>query len=539
MALDRHLHNSHQAITFDILNRISTLTDQRLYDEVLHRFLRDSSGGALLVDTESGFMPPATGSGANLLVATGTGGDRSTGWGMKIQVGLGFRKMSSGEQPLADLPLFVPMFGDAEKTFTTQNSDGSLPRMDHVYMKPLYTDGNSSASINIIDPSPPNNITAETRDQNTAYDYDFSYEVGDPDAGAAGGTGAPPAPTGYVDNDLVCKILVLAGSGDLEDNEIVDQRTIFEMDQGLVPGVTSLAASAIVVDPTVEGQNDGQSALEALETGLATAIPTAINIGSFEYVAPGQVQIAPGVGDVVKIDIDGTVLTQGVVLNFDMATDIDGAAEGGTGRAPWYCYAYNVASVITAALTLIPPHDSGGAKPGYHPSRPTWKCVGMVMNDASENFIPFTNSNNVTTFTDFKGLLHSLVTGTALAQWALLALEMPETSPYALCTHFIRGTECWGLVGQSDAADTITNDQADYSDLVADIVHGLSTYRSAEFDDPESHVDEFVLPIADRANPGFKHAMLRSQSGPATFNLIAHQLVLRGWFDPWAPRITG
>lgn len=531
--MDRHLHNDHQAITSDVLNRISTMTDKRLNDEVLHRLLRSATSGSLLADTESAFMPGADAL-AQLEVVTGTGGNRDSGWGMKITVGLGFRQMSAAEQPLVDLPRFQAMFGAVEKTFSTSNSDVTDPRMDHVYMKPKITDGNSS-TVKIIDPVAPNNITSDSRDINAAADYDYSYEVGTPHAGAAGGSGAPSAPSGYVDNDLVCKILVLAGSGNIEDSEIDDQRDLFEIDSDLVPGVTSLAASAITVSPTVEGEADAQSALEALETAIAAASQTGINIGVLEPINTTSVRIAPGLGDVVKIDCDGTVLSQNTNLVFDITSDIHGPAEAAD--TAYFLYVYDNAGSIAVKISSVAPHDTQDTKPGYHPTETTWRCVGEVMNDASSNIAPFTNSQGVTMYTGSKGDEHTgLVTGTATsAEWALIALRMPETSPYAILRHYVRSSLRWACIGQSDASIAMPTEAIGYSALPADVIHAMGSYYSLDASQHEQEVESFVLPIADRSNPGFKHAMTRSQAIAA--NLHANQLFLIGFYDPWSSRM--
>jgi len=526
--VDKQLHNSHQGVTYEDINRISTMTDKRIFDEVFHRMLFAASTDLQLADTESGFFPPTgTGDDANLLVKIGAGGDRDSGVGMKITTGLGFRKMSAGEQPDDDLPLFVPMFGAAEKTFTTDNSDGSEGRIDHVYMKPAETPGNSQ-TVKIIDPVT-ENITDESRDTNQAYDYDYAYVAGTPDTPPS--LGAPSAPGGYTESDKIAEILILPGSGALDPGDVTDTRELFEIDDQLVPGVTALDADVIVVDPQVEGQSNAQDALEALEDGVAAASASGLLVGRLEYVSTGVVKIAPGIGDLVKVDIGGTVLSQ----NTDLVFTLDGDADLDTGieasSRAYYLYVYDLASTIGVKISETPPDDIGDANPGYHPTEtPVWRCVGSFWNDdqGTGNIVPFIMAGDRHLFKEHSADQENDLLTTAQTSWNVETISIPRTMPAMFGTVFVEdGGGYITIYGCSDASGTLPNSATAWNQWFVDSDMDGAMYVTKNTGESWLPIE---IPIANRAAPAIGVGVLQSSG------LNYHMMVVRGYVDPWAPR---
>jgi len=547
--VDKQQHNSHQAVTYEDLNRISTMTDKRIFDEVLHRMLFAATTDIQLADTESGCFPPAgTGDDAQLLVKIGAGGLRQTGVGMKITTGLGFRKMSAAEQPDDDLPLFVPMFGAAEKTFTLDNSDPVNPRIDEIYMKPAETPGNSQ-TVKVIDPTT-ENITDESRDTNQAYDYDYDYRTGTP----AGSPVGPGEGAGYTASDKICSILVSAGSGALDPADITDERELVNVDPELVPGVTSLDAANIDLTPNVEGQDNAQDALEALEDAVSLASPTGVNIGQLEYVSPGVVQIAPGVGGVVKIEVNGVIREQSGALTFTLpglgtpGQDLDTGNE--TASTPYYLYVRDFASALDPIISAEAPQDTDGAKPGYQLTQNTWRCVGSFWNNMD---------GNITTFRMSRGgkhtfLMHendgdhthwnnaaqddqsAIADPPAVAEstaWQPMALRIPLTAMEVFLSTWIDDGSGRSVVfyAASNASTTLSLAASEHKNWLKTTTYKEVLYVITSGGPEYTPIMEF--PIEDRTAPAIAIGITQAV-GSALDN---HEILVRGYRDMWAPNL--
>jgi hypothetical protein len=498
--VEKHQHNAYQQGLYTDLNRISSLGDKRLMDHILHRMLFTAGGSpnVKVVNNASAYFPDDS------CLVEHVSGDRGTGVTFSVAVGLGFKKFASG-QPDADSPEFLPIFIDSADSVVTTGSDSGDPRIDRIYLKPAYADENQD-TINIIDPSPPNNITAESRYLNHAYRYELAYVAGTPDPAPS----APSAPSGFIDADGIADILIQPGSGAFNPSDLTDTRTLLEMDDQLVPAVTSLPADQIVVDPTVLGQAEVQAALGALSTGLGTVVPRGLLNAKLNYVDTENVQLDVALGTLIQIEIDGVVLTDAGPIIFDLsdAADREGAQTEDASTL-YYLYVYNSAGTILHKLSKTAPVLNVALKVGYHPTSTGWRCVGFIFNDDSSNICPFTASAREMKFKEFASDYFWALSRTLPLAWTTLDLStmVPEGACSVEFIHMQYVDDAQVAFGASDASVALSAGDAamfydDASMADAIVIHsGVSPGGGTRI-----FLDlVFSLPIVDRSSPAIRY----------------------------------
>jgi hypothetical protein len=434
------------------------------------------------------------------------------------------------------------MYSAVEKTFTTTNGHAIDPRIDHVYMKPAVTPGNEQ-TVKQIDPDT-ENISDVALDTNLAYDYDFAYIEGTADSSPVG----PTAPVGYTESDKICEIRIEPGSASLPQGQITDTRGLFNIDPELVPGVTALEASAITLDPEVEGQGTAQLALEALETGLAAASATGLLAGHFEFVSHDTVQLTPGIGGSLRIEINGTVLEQASALTFTLpglssgGADLDQGVEAAS--VAYYCYVYNSASTLAVRISAQEPDDFYESKPGYHTVNTNWRCIGTLWNDKNGDIVPFNVGGGGRVMfkehvapngdhTHYNGNTRTVDMPLAVsADWEPVLVRIPEGSQEVFCSVYADDTSNRRVVfyGASDASETLVPGSTEDENW-------LDTDRNKEAlfmftSGSVENIHSIEIPIADRANPAIAVGILEAGGGA----LAIHRMLVRGYVDPWVPR---
>ena len=523
--MEQHKHNAYQQILYTDLNRISSLSDKRLMEHLLHRMLFVAGGtpNVKVANNTSAYFPDDS------CLVEYVSGDRSTGVTFSVAVGVGFKKFSSG-QPDADAPAFLPIFIDAADSFVTDNSDPTNPRIDRVFLRPVYADENSD-TVNVIDPSPPNNITAVSRYLNNAYRYELQYVAGTPASSPV-----PPSPPGdFIAADAIADILIQPGSGAFNPSDLTDTRSLLEMDDQLVPAVTTLPAGSITVSPTVLGQSDAQAALEELETEVGTDVPRGLLNARIEWVNTQSVKLDVALGTVIEIEIDDTVLTDAGPITFDITTDRESPQVEGTSEA-WYLYAYNSAGTILQKMSLTPPEDNVALKVGYHPTSTGWRCVGSVWNDASGNIAKCRWSSG--------GWVHFIEGGsdqtyalgaTVPTAWTARSLDIPLVASAVKLLGSLLSLVTSIVYGASDAPGTLPTGLG-YHELTDSGMEGVLARFGSRDTEPTSEIAtaQFEIPISDPSTPAVRYGILNEANGGSVSD---HNMRICAYCDRFAPRV--
>lgn len=522
--MERHKHNAYQQILYSDLCRISTLTDRRIFDRILHRMLFAAGGSpnSKIANGASGFFPDDS------CLVEYVSGDRSTGVTFKILVGLGFKKFATG-QPDEDSPAFQPIYVASEQSFVTDNSDPTNPRIDRLYIKPAIVDADQ-ASVNVIDPNPPNNITSELRYRESVASYEYAYKAGTPAASPS----PPPAPSGYTDADAIAEILIQPGSGSFNVDDLDDLRTLFEMDDQLVPAVTSLPAGSITVSPAVMGESNAQDALEALETEVGAVVPKGLLVGRLEYVNTQSVKLARIMGSDIRIEIDGEVLTSSSDITFDITSHLEGGQTEGASE-PIYLYVYDSASTILQKVSQTAPVLNPANKCGYHPTNTGWRCIGSVWNDSSGNFVPGRWVDGWHEFYDGDSDQHYNLGTTVPTAWTSRSLNVPLCAAAVRILAHARINSASVVFGTSDAPGTLPSSApgSNAHRLSASGMQGVLARLTSDMTYNEGEADQFDLPISDASSPAIRWGILREYTtGTCVFN----ELRVLAYYDLFAPR---
>jgi hypothetical protein len=522
--VEKHKHNAYQQILYTDLNRISSLSDKRLTDWLLHRmlFVAGATPNVKVANNTSAYFPDDS------CLVEYVSGDRSTGVTFSVAVGVGFKKFSSG-QPDADAPEFLPIVIDSADSFVTDNSDPTNPRIDRVFLKPVYTDENQD-TVNIIDPSPPNNITAESRYLNNAYRYELAYVAGTP----ASSPSPPSPPSGFIAADAIADILIQPGAGAFNPSDLTDTRVLLEMDDQLVPAVTSLPAGSITVSPTVLGESDAQAALEALETAVGNAVPAGLLNARLVYVNTLSVKLDVALGTLIEIEIDDTVLTDAGPITFDITADLE-SPQTESASTPYYLYVYNSAGTILHKISETAPEDNVALKVGYHPTNTGWRCVGCVINDASSNFIPFLTEGQAMRFKGYSSDLYWSLSTTSPLAWGTLDLSiLPEAVTAVQLAHAVLGEDgivCFGASDASVALPTGTGDKWYSASGMDDVIFRNGTVE-VPGGDAQQNDAYFKMPIADPASPAIRYGNVETL---ASAYLNSSKLKLASFDYPYLP----
>ena len=513
----KHRQSDYQQITAAVLNRISSLTDRRLFDFLMYRLLHSNASGEALVDGVTAYFPLT-----DCMVEL-VSGDRATGVTFRIRPGLGVRKFSTGDQPDTDLPNFQPVVLESEQTFVTTGSNPTNPRIDRVFLKPVYADGNA-ANVNIIDPNPPNNITSESRARDRIYSYLHAYVAGTP----APSPVAPAAPSGFTNSDAIAEILIIQGSGAFNPAQLTDLRTLFEINNSMVPSITVFPADQVSVVPDVLGQSEAQAALEALAASIAANAQKGLLDAVFERFDTTTVRLSRKTGSDIRVEIDGAVLSQSGSLDFVLPTHLETGSEEASTR--YYCYVQDVASVMTPRISVTPPVVNPSLKMGYHPTQTSWRCVGSFFNDASSNVLPFRTNGRWLRFTE-KDAAHFYNPGslTSPKAWTSQALTIPIGARAVQIQAFLDGNDNYLCFGSSDVVQALPATNAPHA--LDETEMGGVLFRIGGFADSVIEYGNGELPIADPAAPAIKWGIVQV----GTTDITDVQFRVLAYYDPHLP----
>lgn len=142
------------------------------------------------------------------------------------------------------------------------------------------------------------------------------------------------------------------------------------------------------------GKGDFTQLTAAINALIASALAPSFKgklIGRLERVDGANARLTRGFEGNVYVDADGNFLSQATDLGFDMAADIDGSE---TADTFYYLYVEPTGGppvdTLTPHISATPPllAPSGG-KLYYHPTNPTWRCIGSVYNDSAQDLVHF------------------------------------------------------------------------------------------------------------------------------------------------------
>lgn len=207
----RHEHSDYQRIDADVLNRISSLTDRRNWDGVLHRSWVRPDGAALAEDDLGVF-------GGDFLVAHSSGA-REAGMTFSIAAGTAFKYLDTNQSD-ADEPSLIMLHSAVALSANLSASHATLDRIDAIYIKRNSATGDS-ATRDIINPSTLA-ITGSSIPTTRAYGVTVAVATGTPHASPV----EPSPPSGYDAEDKLATITVQAGSGSFDPADLTDNRVV-------------------------------------------------------------------------------------------------------------------------------------------------------------------------------------------------------------------------------------------------------------------------------------------------------------------------
>lgn len=210
----RHQQNQNQRLTFSDANRISSLSDRRLF-EVLHSILISPATADPIVDGEAAYLSDDD------VKVTYQSGDRSVGVQFQVATGIGFKFNAAPAD--ANEPRFHLINVPSAFTVTANASDPTNDRIDRLFLKEKLVDANS-VNVDVIDPAT-ENISTQSLPQDKRYEYEHAYVAGTPAASPS----PPAAPAGFTDADEVARWILRAGSGAFNPSDLTDERTLFSV----------------------------------------------------------------------------------------------------------------------------------------------------------------------------------------------------------------------------------------------------------------------------------------------------------------------
>lgn len=302
-----------------------------------------------------------------------------------------------------------------------------------------------------------------------------------------------------------------------------------------------LAAAGVV--RTTTGPGGDNDLLNAILNLLAARTQRGTLHGSFEYVSASQVRLRPRLGTRIAIEIDDVVYQKAVDLVFDHALDFSGSE---TASSPVYYYVHWDPAGDGGAGDFVPhathtsPHLPGGAKPGYHPTNTTWRCVGTAWNGPGSDLVPFTLRRGRHTFRERVADHYHTLTMT-FGGWLDLALNVPDGAGAVSLLVLLRGDDPRVAFGTSDApgslptTETVPHSLNDANMQGVLAIAGNETSSNISTSGGPTQTTQTLqidLPIADLASPGIRYGALDEGAAGASnaeMKVIAYD-------DPFAPQ---
>lgn len=515
MTIRRHRHSQHELVRASDVNRISSLGQAQLMDEILRRLLVSNATHLPLISGKAAYFP------GDCLVSH-VSGDRSTGVQFNIGVGLGLKNF--GSPPSPDSATVVPIHVAVAQAFTTSPSDATNPRIDRVFLRPKTVTGNPQ-TVFVIDPIT-FNITSTSLDKDTIDSFEHLYVPGTPAASPV----APAPPAGWTVDDLIATVTIAPGSGAFNPagGNLADNRSQLEASSGLVPAITVFPASDVsVASPLVD--SDAQAALERLTTSVSAAVPLGLRTGLFEYVNTSSVRIAEGFGGNVSVEIDGVVVSQPGPLVFAFPTHLDTGAEALS--TFYYCYVRNSGGTLVPVISATAPQFADGTKVGYHPTIADARFVQAFYNDSQGNVAPFdedatravylrsTSSGSVGTRNFFKVQMPTDTEQPSIYASVSLVGKVPLGARVARLIAGMRGNDVVIYYGRASLVGVSIND---FPTPVRIGDHNTGGNTSGQMSGLG-----FDLPMSNPSSPAFVWGT--EIFGSTGANLADHAVVVSGW----------
>lgn len=268
-------------------------------------------------------------------------------------------------------------------------------------------------------------------------------------------------------------------------------------------------------------------------TPVAAADPSEF-VGILEWIDDTSVRLRPGTGDNLVVNVDGARLTRSTDLTFILDDFGVGGSHLDTGSeansTPYYLYINNNAGVMEPVISASAPHDIGGVKPGYHPTRTDERCIGSFWNNVSEDIKPFYMDGNKVMFKDHDADHEHDLTEAASTSWVNLPLNLPLTALAVSISASAKwgaagnGMVCWGVDG---ATGTLTSTNMDPT--AAGFEDVILYAASSSSQDANGYSVQGKIPIDDRANPAVSYGVTRNLSSD-------HFMIVNGYTDIWAPK---
>lgn len=287
---------------------------------------------------------------------------------------------------------------------------------------------------------------------------------------------------------------------------------------------TLLSAASITRTKGVSGDSDLLNAIKAI-LGINTAQATLD--GQLVITAPGIIQLQPVHGNDVAVAIDDVVIRKTGVLEWNMAADLEGSE---TASTSFYLYAENDAGALVEKISATVPDLPGGTKSGYENGDATFRCVGSVWNNASQDFVPATyGPGGVVRFHEHDGdHEHALALAKSTSWQTEVALNLPVSAILAAISasgNFALGEGMIVYAPEGASGGTITDgvhDPKAVADAIAAVVKDGTSNKSG-------FGIAFDLPIITPAAPKLAYAMTEDCEEE-------HTALVTGYTDLFAPR---
>jgi hypothetical protein len=366
--MKRSKFNLNQLFRVFEADRIAKLLEQYI-GILFHQLFSDTQGGDPLTDRVQAHFGDSA-------LPEYVSGNRDVGMIFKLGAGLGF-KWNPTAVTDPDETEFQPIYFAADHNLPPlAASDPTNPRIDRIFLKPKLAAANTQP-VSIVDP---NTVPPQSAPQNLTIDYVWSFEAAIATGAPAASPALPAKPAGYDDEDEIARIIVQPGSGGFDTDDLTDLRKKFKLSKDIVEALTTIQASAVQTNPVILGAFQVQGALERIQTALSISNPGAF-VGSFEWSSTAAMVLKRQYGSKISIEIAGNIRSKADAdLTFTLPGDLHEGSE--TASTLFYYYVHDSSGTLVPKISATPPNAAG-----YHPTQPTFRCIGAALNDGSSNLL--------------------------------------------------------------------------------------------------------------------------------------------------------